>query len=117
MNLHDPTAIPTHTNSNIKYQIPTQVQIQPEPDSDTKSSPPPTHTQNNNKERKKKAAPLLALYLSTWETNHCVVQVPNPLDYAMVVKRIGNEMDMTTVDLEGVLPQTQIMVCAWVGIP
>ena len=40
-----------------------------------------------------------------------VTQVPNPLDYAMVVKRIGNEMDMTTVDLEGVLPQTQIMVC------
>lgn len=39
-----------------------------------------------------------------------VGQVPNPLDYAMVVKRIGNEMDMTTVDLEGVLPQTQIMV-------
>ena len=49
---------------------------------------------------------------------HCfllVAQVPNPLDYAMVVKRIGNEMDMTTVDLEGVLPQTQIMVCVLRG--
>ena len=42
------------------------------------------------------------------------LQVPNPLDYAMVVKRIGNEMDMTTVDLAGVLPQTQIMVCVCV---
>ncbi len=41
--------------------------------------------------------------------------VPNPLEYAAVVKKMGNEMDMTLVDLEGVLPQSQIMVVCVTG--
>ncbi|EFJ20298.1 hypothetical protein SELMODRAFT_150610 [Selaginella moellendorffii] len=36
--------------------------------------------------------------------------VQHPIDYARVVKRIGNEMDLTLVDLEGVLPSATIMV-------
>ena len=29
----------------------------------------------------------------------------HPMDYARVVKKIGNEMDMTLIDLEDILPQ------------
>lgn len=36
--------------------------------------------------------------------------VNHPIDYAGVVKRIGNAMDMTLVDLEGLLPSAVIMV-------
>ncbi|KAK9805552.1 hypothetical protein WJX72_004756 [[Myrmecia] bisecta] len=36
--------------------------------------------------------------------------VQHPIDYARVVKAIGNEMDITMVDLENVLPQSHIMV-------
>ncbi|CAD5316827.1 unnamed protein product [Arabidopsis thaliana] len=36
--------------------------------------------------------------------------VPHPIDYARVVKRIGNEMDLKLVDLEGLLPSAMIMV-------
>ncbi len=31
--------------------------------------------------------------------------VHHPMDYARVVKKIGNEMDMTLIDLEDILPQ------------
>lgn len=36
--------------------------------------------------------------------------VHHPIDYARLVKRIGNEMDLTIVDLEGLLPSATIMV-------
>ncbi|CAL1357157.1 unnamed protein product [Linum trigynum] len=36
--------------------------------------------------------------------------VHHPIDYARVVKRIANEMDLTLVDLEGLLPSAIIMV-------
>ncbi|KAK7259362.1 hypothetical protein RIF29_24969 [Crotalaria pallida] len=36
--------------------------------------------------------------------------VNHPIDYARVVKKIGNEMDLTLVDLEGLLPSAIIMV-------
>ncbi|POO01757.1 U4/U6 small nuclear ribonucleoprotein Prp [Trema orientale] len=36
--------------------------------------------------------------------------VPDPVDYARIVKRIGNEMDLTKVDLEGLLPSPVAMV-------
>lgn len=36
--------------------------------------------------------------------------VHHPIDYARVVKKIGNEMDLTLVDLEGILPSAIIMV-------
>ncbi|KAK4706540.1 hypothetical protein R3W88_033907 [Solanum pinnatisectum] len=36
--------------------------------------------------------------------------VNHPIDYAQVVKKIGNAMDMTLVDLEGLLPSAVIMV-------
>ncbi|TVU44298.1 hypothetical protein EJB05_03734, partial [Eragrostis curvula] len=36
--------------------------------------------------------------------------VHHPIDYARVVKKIGNEMDITLVDLEGLLPSAMIMV-------
>ncbi|KAK1284648.1 putative nucleolar protein 5-2 [Acorus calamus] len=36
--------------------------------------------------------------------------VHHPVDYARVVKKIGNEMDLTLVDLEGLLPSAIIMV-------
>ncbi|GBG90601.1 hypothetical protein CBR_g50945 [Chara braunii] len=36
--------------------------------------------------------------------------VLHPIDYARVVKRIANEMDLTLVDLEGLLPSATIMV-------
>jgi len=36
--------------------------------------------------------------------------VHHPIDYARVVKKIGNEMDLTLVDLEGLLPSAIIMV-------
>eukprot|EP01043_Picozoa_sp_COSAG02_P023151 COSAG02_NODE_1228_length_13776_cov_5.546864_6_plen_511_part_00 len=39
----------------------------------------------------------------------------NPVDYARVVKVIGNEMDMTMVNLEEVLPSATIMVVSVTG--
>ncbi|KAJ3284636.1 U4/U6-U5 snRNP complex subunit prp31 [Borealophlyctis nickersoniae] len=36
--------------------------------------------------------------------------VPNPLDYAKTVKCIGNEMDMTRVDLTAILPSQIVMI-------
>lgn len=36
--------------------------------------------------------------------------VHHPIDYARIVKKIGNEMDLTLVDLEGILPSAIIMV-------
>lgn len=36
--------------------------------------------------------------------------VHHPIDYARVVKKIGNEMGLTLVDLEGLLPSAIIMV-------
>jgi U4/U6 small nuclear ribonucleoprotein PRP31 len=36
--------------------------------------------------------------------------VHHPIDYARVVKKIGNEMDLTLVDLKGLLPSAAIMV-------
>jgi U4/U6 small nuclear ribonucleoprotein PRP31 len=41
--------------------------------------------------------------------------VLHPVDYARVVKAIGNEMDMTLVDLDGVLPSATIMVVSVTG--
>jgi U4/U6 small nuclear ribonucleoprotein PRP31 len=41
--------------------------------------------------------------------------VLHPIDYARVVKAIGNEMDMTLVDLDGVLPSATIMVVSVTG--
>jgi U4/U6 small nuclear ribonucleoprotein PRP31 len=38
------------------------------------------------------------------------VQVLHPVEYAKVVKRIGNEMDLTQVELEDLLPAASIMV-------
>ena len=39
----------------------------------------------------------------------------HPIDYARVVKAIGNEMDMTKVELESVLPSATIMVVSVAG--
>ena len=36
--------------------------------------------------------------------------VPNALDYARVVNRIGNETEMANIDLSGILPSATIMV-------
>ena len=36
--------------------------------------------------------------------------IPNPLDYARVVLKLGNETDLTQVDLTGILPSASIMV-------
>jgi U4/U6 small nuclear ribonucleoprotein PRP31 len=33
--------------------------------------------------------------------------VHHPIDYAKVVQAIGNEMDVTLVDLENILPQVR----------
>ena len=41
--------------------------------------------------------------------------VMHPIDYARVVKAIGNEMDMTRVELDGVLPSATIMVVSVTG--
>eukprot|EP00741_Cyanophora_paradoxa_P007337 tig00001107_g7097.t1 len=41
--------------------------------------------------------------------------VLNPLDYARVVRTIGNEMDMTLIDLTGILPSATIMVVSVTG--
>ena len=35
--------------------------------------------------------------------------VHHPIDYARVVRKIGNEMDLTLVDLKGILPSADIM--------
>lgn len=34
----------------------------------------------------------------------------HPVDYARVVSRIGNEMDLTLVDLDDILPAATVMV-------
>lgn len=39
-----------------------------------------------------------------------LVQVQHPIDYARVVQRIGNEMDLTQVELEDLLPAASVMV-------
>ncbi|KAI9015181.1 hypothetical protein BC832DRAFT_194929 [Gaertneriomyces semiglobifer] len=36
--------------------------------------------------------------------------IPNPIDYARTVKLIGNEMDLSTLDLKSFLPSATIMV-------
>ena len=41
--------------------------------------------------------------------------VLHPIDYARVVKAIGNEMDMMGVELDGVLPSATIMVVSVTG--
>jgi U4/U6 small nuclear ribonucleoprotein PRP31 len=41
--------------------------------------------------------------------------VMHPIDYARVIKAIGNEMDMTLVELDGVLPSAAIMVVSVTG--
>eukprot|EP00959_Pyramimonas_sp_CCMP1952_P404623 8480081-Pyramimonas_sp.AAC.1 len=41
--------------------------------------------------------------------------VMHPIDYARVVKAIGNEMDMTVVNLDGLLPSATIMVVSVTG--
>ncbi|CAN0445514.1 unnamed protein product, partial [Phaeothamnion confervicola] len=41
--------------------------------------------------------------------------VPQPLDYVRTVRSIGNETDMTQVDLDSVLPQTIVMVVSVTG--
>mmetsp|Transcript_9641 Transcript_9641/g.18075 ORF Transcript_9641/g.18075 Transcript_9641/m.18075 type:complete len:490 (-) Transcript_9641:177-1646(-) len=41
--------------------------------------------------------------------------VMHPIDYARVVKTIGNEMDMTVVNLDGLLPSATIMVVSVTG--
>ena len=41
--------------------------------------------------------------------------VPNALDYCRVVESIGNEMDMTLVDLGSMLPPSQVMVVSVTG--
>ncbi len=38
------------------------------------------------------------------------MQVHHPIDYARVVKRIGNEMDLTLVNLDDMLPAATVMV-------
>jgi len=40
----------------------------------------------------------------------CTFQVHHPVDYARVVSRIGNEMDLTLVDLDDILPAATVMV-------
>ncbi len=44
------------------------------------------------------------------------VQVHHPIDYARVVQRIGNEMDLTQVDLDDLLPAATVMVCVCVCV-
>jgi U4/U6 small nuclear ribonucleoprotein PRP31 len=41
--------------------------------------------------------------------------VLHPIDYARVVKAIANEMDMTLVELDGILPNATIMVVSVTG--
>ncbi|KAG1662685.1 hypothetical protein FOA52_014611 [Chlamydomonas sp. UWO 241] len=41
--------------------------------------------------------------------------VHHPVDYARVVKRIGNEMDLTLVDLDDMLPAATVMVVTVTG--
>jgi len=41
--------------------------------------------------------------------------VPNALDYARVVNRIGNETEMANIDLSGILPSATIMVVSVTG--
>lgn len=43
--------------------------------------------------------------------------VHHPMDYARVVKKIGNEMDMTLIDLEDILPQVCPISIALVNLP
>ncbi len=39
-----------------------------------------------------------------------VLQVHHPIDYARVVQRISNEMDLTLVNLDDILPAATVMV-------
>lgn len=36
--------------------------------------------------------------------------VHHPMDYARVIQKIGNEMDMTLIDLEDILPQVLLTI-------
>ena len=47
--------------------------------------------------------PHPALAAPSWQVHH-------PVDYARVVSRIGNEMDLTLVDLDDILPAATVMV-------
>lgn len=38
------------------------------------------------------------------------LQIHHPIDYAKVVQRVGNEMDLTLVNLEDIMPAATIMV-------
>jgi hypothetical protein len=39
--------------------------------------------------------------------------VHHPIDYARVVKAIGNEMDITLIDLDDILPQVRVVWFWW----
>ena len=41
--------------------------------------------------------------------------VPNALDYARVVKKVQNEMDVTSVEMSDILPQSTIMIISVTG--
>ncbi len=43
------------------------------------------------------------------------LQVHHAVDYARVVKRIGNEMDLTLVNLDDMLPAATVMVVTVTG--
>ena len=43
--------------------------------------------------------------------------VHHPIDYARVVKAISNEMDITLVDLEDILPQVEICLAQVQALP
>ena len=55
---------------------------------------------------------LVTLPLNAYLTlcHGIVLQVHHPVDYARVVSRIGNEMDLTLVELEDLLPAATVMV-------
>lgn len=41
--------------------------------------------------------------------------IPNKLDYIRTVRRIGNEMDLTLVDLNDLLPSASVMIVSVTG--
>ena len=41
--------------------------------------------------------------------------IPSKLDYICTVRRIGNEMDMTLVDLTDILPSASVMIVSVTG--
>ena len=45
-----------------------------------------------------------------YDLRHLNPQVHHPVDYARVVSRIANEMDLTLVDLDDILPAATVMV-------